>query len=167
MIIRKQFKYNDHLLLFSHPVVSSALQPHGPDMLDLPVPHHLLKFAQVDGHCVRDAIQPYHPLTPSFPSALSLSQHQGLFPELAVRIRWPKFWSFSFSLSNEYWGLISLKIDWFDLLVVQGSFRSLLQHHSSKSSVLWHSAFFTVQLSQLYLTTGNTIALTVWIFFAE
>ena len=78
MFIRKQFKYNDHLLLFSHPVMSNYLQPHGPDMLDLPVPHHLLKFAQVDGHCVRDAIQTYHPLTRSS-SALSLSQHQGLF----------------------------------------------------------------------------------------
>ena len=86
--------------------------------------------------------------------------------ELAVHIRWPKYWSFSFSisLSNEYSGLISLKIDWFDLLAVQGTLRSLLQHHSLKASILWCSALFTVQLSQLYMTTGKTTALTIWTF---
>ena len=81
----------------------------------------------------------------------------------AVYIRWPKYWSFSFSISpsNEYSELISLEIDWFDLLVFQGTLRSLLQHHSSKASILWCSAFFMVQLSQPYVTTGKTIALTI------
>ena len=86
--------------------------------------------------------------------------------ESAVCIRWPKYRSFSFSISpfNEYSGLISLKIGWFDLLAIQGTLRSLLQHHSLKASILWHSAFFTVQLSQLYMTTGKTIALTIRTF---
>ena len=82
--------------------------------------------------------------------------------ESALRIRWPKYWSFSFniSLSNEYPGLISFWMDWLDLLAVQGTLKSLFQHHSSKLSVLWHSAFFIVQLSHPYMTTGKTIALT-------
>ena len=86
--------------------------------------------------------------------------------ESNVHIRWPKYWSFSFSISpsNEYSGLISLKIDWFDLPAVQRTLRSLLQHHSLKASILWRSVFFTVQLSQLYVTTGKTIALTIWTF---
>ena len=75
--------------------------------------------------------------------------------ELALRIRWPKYWSFSISDSNEYWGLISSRIDWFDLLAVQGTLNHLLQHHSSKASILQHSAFFTVQLSHPYMTTGK------------
>ena len=90
-----------------------------------------------------------------------------IFPsisESSVRIRWPKYWSFSISPSSEYSGLISLKIDWFDLLAVQGTFRSILQHHSSKASLLWHSVFFTVQLSQPCMTTGKIIALTIWTF---
>ena len=86
--------------------------------------------------------------------------------ESVLRIRWPKYWSFSFSISpsNEYSGLISFRMDWFDLLVVQGTLKSLLQHHSSKASVLQHSAFFVVQLSYPYITTGKTIALTIWTF---
>ena len=86
--------------------------------------------------------------------------------ELALCLRWSKDWSFSFciSLSNEYSGSISFSIDWFDLLAVQGILKSLLQHHSSKASVLWHSAFFIVQLSYPYMTTGKTIALAKWIF---
>ena len=84
--------------------------------------------------------------------------------ESAVRIRWAQYWSFSFSISpsNDYSGLISFKIDWFDLLSVQGTLKSFLQRHSSKASILQHSAFFTVQLPQLYMTTGKTIALTIW-----
>ena len=85
--------------------------------------------------------------------------------ELAHRIRWPKYWSFSFSISppNEYSGLISFRIDWFDLLIVQGTLKSLLQNHSSKASILWHSAFFfMVQLSHPYMTTGKTKVLTIW-----
>ena len=86
--------------------------------------------------------------------------------ESALRIRWPKYWSFSFSISppNEHPGLISFRMDWLDTLAVQGTLRSLLQHHSSKASILWHSAFFTVQLSHPYMTTGKTIALTRWAF---
>ena len=86
--------------------------------------------------------------------------------ESAVYIRWPKYWSLSFSISpsNEYLGLISFRIDWLDLLAVQGTLKSLLQHHSSKASVLWPSAFFIVQLSHPYVTTGKTIALTRWAF---
>ena len=82
--------------------------------------------------------------------------------ELVLRIRWPKYWGFSFSISpsNEYSGLISFRIDWFDLLAVQGTLKSLLQYHSSKASILRHSAFFMVQISHPYMTTGNTIALT-------
>ena len=86
--------------------------------------------------------------------------------ELVLRIRWPKYWSFSFSISpsNEYSGLISFSRDWLDLLAVQGTLKSLLQHHSSKASILWRSAFFIVQLSHPYTTTGKTIALTRWTF---
>ena len=89
--------------------------------------------------------------------------------ELAVRIRWPKYWSFNFSISpsNEYSGLISFRVDWLDLLAVQGTLKSLLQHHSSKASVLWHSVFFMVQLSHPYMTTGKTIALTIQIFVSK
>ena len=86
--------------------------------------------------------------------------------ELALRIRWPRYWSYSFSISpsNEYSGLISFRIDWFDLLAVLGTVKSLFHHHSSKASILWRSVFFMVQLSHLYVTTGKIIALTVWTF---
>ena len=86
--------------------------------------------------------------------------------ESALHIRWPKYWSFSFSInaSNEHPGLISFRMDWLDLLAVQGTVKSLLQHHSSKASILQHSAFFIVQLSHPYMTTGKTIALTRWTF---
>ena len=86
--------------------------------------------------------------------------------ESILHIRWPKYWSFSFSISpsNKYSGLISFSIDWFDLLAVQGTLKSLLQHHNSKASVLWCSTFFMVQLSNPYMTTGKTIALTRWTF---
>ena len=140
----------------------------------LPVPHHLPKFAQVHVHCIGDTIQPSDPLMPSslilwcpllvlpsiFPSIRDFSN------ESSVHIRWPKYWSFIFSISpsSECSGLISLKIDWFDLLAVQRTFSSLLQHHSSKASILWHSAFFMVHLSQQYVTTGKTIALDIWTF---
>ena len=86
--------------------------------------------------------------------------------ESALHIRWLKYWNFSFNISpsNEHPGLISFRVDWLDLLVVQGTLNSLLQHHSTKASILWHSAFFTVQLSHPYMTTGKTIALTRWTF---
>ena len=89
--------------------------------------------------------------------------------ESVLHIRWPKYWSFSFSIcpSNEYSGLISFRMDWLDLLAVQGTLRSLFQHHSSKASVLWCSAFFIVQLSHPYMITGKTIALTSWTFVGK
>ena len=93
-----------------------------------------------------------------------------VFPnESTLRIRWPKYWSFSFSISpfNEHPGLISFRMDWLDLLAVQGTLKSLLQHHSSKASILWLSAFFTVQLSHPYMTTGKTTALTRWNFVGK
>ena len=97
----------------------------------------------------------------------SISPSIGVFSnESVLRIKWPKFWSFSFSISpsNEYSGLISFKIDWVDLLAVQGTLKSLLQHHSSKAPILLDLAFFTVQLSHPYKTTGKTISLTIWTF---
>ena len=134
-------------------------------MPGFPISHHLLEFAQVHVHCIGDSIQISHPLLPSsllsiFPSIKVFSNNS------AVCIRWPRYWSFSFSIShsNEYSGLISFEIDWFGLLAVQGTLKSLLQHHSSKSSVLQCSAFFMVQLSQPYMTTGKTTALTIWTF---
>ena len=89
--------------------------------------------------------------------------------ESALCIRWPKHWSFSFSISpsNEYSGLVSYRMNWFDLLAVQGTFKSLLQHHSSKASILWCSAFFMVQLSHLYMTAGKTLALTIQTFVSK
>ena len=89
--------------------------------------------------------------------------------ELTLHIRWPKCWSFSFNISpsSEHPGLISFRMDWLDLLAVQGTLKSLLQHHSSKASILWHSAFFTVQLSHPYMTTGKTIVLTRWTFVGK
>ena len=110
---------------------------------------------------VSDTIQPSYPLLPPSPPTFNLSQHQGLF-KWVFHIRWPKYWSFSFSITpfSEYSGLISFKMDWLDPLAVQGSLKSLLQHHSSKASSLWCSAFFIVQLSHPYMSTGKTIALT-------
>ena len=94
-----------------------------------------------------------------------------VFPSIRVlstlRMRWPKYWSFNISPSNEHPGLISFRMDWLDLLAVQGTLKSLLQHHSSKASILQHSAFFTVQLSHPYVTTGKTIALTRWTFIGK
>ena len=87
--------------------------------------------------------------------------------ESALRIKWPKYWSFSISPSNEYSGLISFRMDWLDFFAVQGTLKSLLQHHSSKASILWRSAFFTVQLSHPYMTAGKNIALTRWTFVGK
>ena len=125
-----------------------------------PVLHHLLEFAQTHVHWFGDAIQPSHPL-PSPSPAFNLSSIRVFSNELALHSRWPKYWSFSFSISpsNEYSGLISFRIDWFDLLAVQGTLKSLLQHHNSKASIPHCSALFMVQLSYLYMTTGKTRAL--------
>ena len=127
-----------------------------------PVLHYLLELAQTHFHWVGDAIQLSHPLSsPSLP-AFNLSQW-------ALCIWWPKYWSFNFSISpsNDYAGSFSFRIDFFDLLAVPGTLKSLLQHHSSKASFLQHSAFFIVQLSHPYMTPGKTIALTRWTFVSR
>ena len=135
--------------------------PMNPSTPGLPVHHQLWEFTQTPVHWVGDAIQPSHPLSSPSP-AFNLSQYQGLFTESALRIRWPKYWSFSFNISpsNEHPRLISFRMDWLDLLAVQGTLKSLLQYHSSKASILQCSAFFIVQLSHPYMTTGETLALT-------
>ena len=134
----------------------------------LPVHHQLLEFIQTHVHRVSDAIQPSHPLSSPSPPAPNPSQHQS-FPMSQLCMRWPKYWSFSFSIipSKEIPGLIAFRMDRLDLLAVQGTLKSLLQHHSSKASVLQRSAFFTVQLSHPYVTTGKTIALTRRTFVAS
>ena len=128
------------------------------------VHHQLPELAQTHVHWVSDAIQPSHPL-------LSPLLLPSVFPSIRVfssksvlRIRWSKYWSFSFSISpsSEYSGLISLRMDWLDLLAIQGTLKSLLQHHSSKASILWHSAFFMVHLSYPYLTAGKNWSNNHW-----
>ena len=120
-------------------------------MPGLPVHHQLPESIQSHVHCVGDAIQPSHPLLSPSPPALNLSQHQGLFKKSALHIRWPKYWHFSFNISpsNEHLGLISFRMDWLDLLAVQGTLKSLLQHHSSKASILLRSAFFSPMLTSI------------------
>ena len=130
--------------------------------LGLPVHHQLPEFTQTQVHWVGDAIQPSHPLLSPSPPVLNLSQHQVFSNESALCIRWPKYWSFSVNISpsNEHPGLISFRMDWLDLLAVQGTLKSLLQHHSLKASILQCLDFFIVQLSHPHMTTGKTIALT-------
>ena len=147
---------------FSHSVVSDSSQPHEPQHAKLRCPSSTPgvhpNSCPLSWWC--------HPIISSsilpsiFPSIRVFSN------ESALRIKWPKYWSFSFNISssNEHPGLISFRIDWLDLLAVQGTLKSLLQHHSSKASVLRCSAFFIVQLSYPYMTTGKTIALTRWTF---
>ena len=138
-------------------------------MPGLPVHHQLLEFAQTHVHWVSDAIQPSHSLSSPSPPAFSLLSIRVFSSESVLGIRWPKYWSFSFSISpsSEYSGLISFRMDWLDLLAVQETLKSLLQHYSSKASILWHSAFVIVQLSHSYMTTGKSIALTKWTFVGK
>ena len=152
---------------FSCLLVSYSLQPHGLQHASFPVLHHLPELSQTHVHSVSDAIQPSHPLSSPSLSAFNLSQHQSLFHESALHIRWPKYQSFSLSIcpSHEYSGLISFRFDLFDLLAVQGTLKKL--HHGSKASVLPCSAFCMVQLSHPYMTTGKTIALTICTFVAR
>ena len=146
--------------------VQSQLYPALCDLMNcstpgFPVHHQLPELPQTHVHRVGDAIQPSHLLSsllflPSvFPSIRIFSS------ESVLHIRWPKYWSFIYSISpsNEYSGLISFRMDWLNLLAVQGTLKSLLQHHSSKASILWHSAFFIVQLSHPCMTTGKALAL--------
>ena len=141
--------------------------PMNLSMPTFPVLHYLLEFAQTPVHRVSSAVQPSRHLLPPSPPALSLSQHQGLSNESTICIRWPKYWSFSINPSNEYSGWLPLGLDWFDLLAVQGTLKSVLQHHSSKALILQHSAFFMVQLSHPYMTAGKTIPLTIWTFVGK
>ena len=128
-----------------------------------PVHHQLPELTQTLVHHISDAIQPSHPLLSPSPPAFNLSQHQGLF-QLVSSLHLMTKLNFSFSPSNDYSGLVSFRMDWLDLPAVQGTHKSLLQHHSSKASILWCSAFFIVQLSHPYMTSGKTIALTRWTF---
>ena len=135
----------------------------------LPVYHQLPEFTQIHVHRVGDAIQPSHPLSsplllPLIPPSIRVFSN-----ESALRIRCPKYWSFSFNISpsSEHPGLISFRMDWLDLLAVQGTLKSLLQYHSSKASILRLSASFIIQLSHPYMTTGKTITLTRWTFVGK
>ena len=131
-----------------------------------PILHYLLEFAQSHVHWVGDVI---YQLILCYPILLLPS----IFPisifssELALLTKWSKYWSFSISPSNEYSGLISFRIDWFDLLAVQGPLKSVLQHHNSKTSILWCSAFFMAQLSHPYMTTGKIIVLAIQTFVGK
>ena len=135
----------------------------------LPVHHQLPDFPQTHVHRVSDTTQPSHPLLSPSPPTFHLCRIRVFSNESVLCIRWPKYWSLSFSISpsNEYSGLISFRMNWLDLLAVQGTLKSLLQHHSSKVSILWRSAFCIVQLSYLYMTTGKTIALTRQTFVGQ
>ena len=135
-------------------------------MPGLPVRHQLPELAQTHVHWTGDAIQPSHPLLSPSPPTFNLCFIRVFSNESVLCIRWPKYWSFSLSISpsNKHPGLVSFRMDWLDLLAVQGTLKSLLQHHGSKESILRRSAFFTVKLSYPYVTTGKTIALTTWTF---
>ena len=138
--------------------------PMNRSMPGLPVHHQLREFTQIHVHRVSDAIQPSLPLLSPSPPVPIPPSIKVFSNESTLRMRWPKYWSFSFSIirSKEHPGLISFRMDWLDLLAVQGTLKNLLQHHSSKASILRHSAFFTVQHSHPYMTTGKNIALTRW-----
>ena len=148
--------------------MSDFCDPMNCSMPGFPVCHQFPKLAQTHVHQVSDVIQPYHPLSSPSPPAINVSQHQGLFKWLSSSYQVAKYWSFSFRIgpSNEYSGLTSFRIDRFDLLV-HGTLKSLLQHHSSKASILWCSAFFMVQHLHPYMTTGKTIALTIQTFVSK
>ena len=138
-------------------------------MPGFPVYHQLLELAQTHVHRVGDVTQTSHPLSSPSPPASVLPSIRVFSSESVLHFRWSKYWSFSFSISpsNEYSGLISFRMDWLDLLAVQGTLKSLFQHYSSKASILWRSAFFLVQLSHPYMTTGKTITLTRWNFVGK
>jgi len=138
--------------------VSDSLWPHKLHHASLPCPSLSPEFAQTHVHWVRDAIQPSYPLSSPSPPALNLSQHHGLFQWGSSSHQVAKVWSLSFNISpsNEYSGLVSFRIDWFDLLAVQGTLKSLLQHHILKASILWCSAFFMVLFSHLYYSFDYT-----------
>ena len=148
---------------------STLCNPMNHNTPGLPAHHQLLEFTQTHVYRVSDAIQPSHPMSSPSPPAPNPSQLRIFSNESTLHMMWPKYWSFSFSISpsNEHPGLVSYRMDWLDLFAVQGTLKSLLQHHSSKTSILRCSAFFIVQLSHTYMTTGKTIALTRWTFFGK
>ena len=135
----------------------------------LPIHHQLPEFPQTHVHWVGDAIQPSHPLSSPLPPAFNLSQNQGLFQRVSSFHQVAKVLEFQLQYQSfhEYSGLISFKMGWLDLIVVQGTLESFLQHHNSKASILWHSAFFIVQISHPYMTTGKAIALIRWTFVGK
>ena len=153
---------------FSHSVISDSLWPQGLQHAMLPCPSPTPRAYWTHVHWVGDAIQPPHPLSSPSPPTFHLSQRQAFSDESAVCIRWPKYWSFHLSISpsTEYSGLNSFRMDWLDLLAVQGTVKSL-QHHNMKAPILWCSAFFMVQLSHPYMTTGKTRVLTRWTFVSK
>ena len=155
----KSLSFQFSLVVQSCPTLCDLMNHSTPGF---PVHHQLPEFTQTHVHQVGDAIQPSHPLLSPSPPAPNPSQRQGLFQWVNFCMRWPKYWSFSFSIgpSNEHLGRISFRMDWLDLLAVQGTPKSLLQHQNSKASILRGSAFLIIQLSHLYMTTGKTIALT-------
>ena len=134
-----------------------------------PVHHQFPELAQIHVHQISDAMQPSHPLSSPSPPPSIFPSIRVFSSESVLCIRWPKYWSFTFSISpsNEYSGLMSFRMDWLNLLAVQGTLKSLLQHHISKASILQCSAFFIVQLSHPYMTTGKTIALIRWTFVGK
>ena len=148
-----------HLVQFSSvaQLDPTLYQPMDCSTPDFPVHHQVPEFTQTHVHWVGDAIQSSHPLSSPSPPAFNQSQHQVFSDESVLCIRWPKYWSFSFNISpsNEYSGLISFRMDWFDLLAVQVTLKSLFQHHSSKASILQGSAFFIGQLLHPNMTTGK------------
>ena len=158
--------FSKHHLQFS-PVAQSC--PTLRDFMDcsmpgFPVHHQCLELTQTHVHRVGDAIQPSHPLlSPSLP-IFNLSQSRIFSNEAVLHIRWPKYWNISFSMSpsNEYSGLFSFRMDWLELLAVQGTLKSLLQNHSSKPSILWHSAFFIFQISYQNMTTEKNHSFARW-----
>ena len=131
-------------------------------MPGFPFHHQFPEVTQTHVHWVGDVTQPSYPLSSPSPLASVFPSITAVSSESVLRIRWPKYWSCNVSISpsNEYLGLISFRMDWFDLLALQGTLKSLLQHHSSKASILWRSAFFVVQLSHPYLNTRKAVALT-------
>ena len=137
--------------------------------LSFPVHHKLPESTQTHAHWVSNAIQPSHPLPSPSPPAPNPSQHQGLLQWVSSLHQVAKVWELQLKHQSFQWKpeLISYRMDWLDLLAVQGTLKSLLQHHSSKASNLWRLAFFTVQLSHPYMTTGKTIALTRWTFVGK
>ena len=166
---RFTLRYVHSSVQLSHSVLSDSLQPCGLQHTRLPYPSptpgacsNACPLSQWCHPSISSSAVPFSSCLQSFPAS-------GSFLESVLHIRWPKYWTFIFSISpsNEYARLISFKTDWFDLLAVKGTFKSLLQHHSSKASILQRSYFFMVQLSHPYLTTRKTIALTRWTFVSK